>query len=128
MLRRRLDVMPSGLEALFALMSSSIDREHRECFFLLRRSRESGRHVVSDISTPVNTTFLSASPQSLSDFVQDCRLVEHRVIAQATGLLEKYQPRKFMFDTNDKSLQKSGLYTLNDVLSGEPGYRSIRRE
>ena len=37
-------------------------------------------------------------------------------------------PTKRQSCTNDQGLQKSGLYTLSDVLSGEPGYRFIRRE
>ena len=133
MIRQRLETMPAGLEALFALMFSNIDREHREhlskCFFLLKWSSANDNGAISDVSVPVVTAFLSASPhQSLADFVQDCRLVEHRVIAQARGLLELYQPEMSMFDTSRPDLQKFGLCILSDALSGEPGYRSIRQE
>lgn len=133
MIRQRLETMPSGLEALFALMFSNIDSQHREhlskCFFLLEWSRENGLGTISDISVPVITAFLCDSPhRSLRDFVQECRLIEHRVIAQARGLLELYQPEMSMFDTNREDLQEFGLSILSDAFSGEPGYRFIRHE
>lgn len=133
MIRQRLETMPAGLEALFALMFSNIDREHREhlsrCFFLLKWSRETDRRGITDISVPVITAFLSASPhQSLSDFVLDCRVVEHRVVAQAKGLLETCQPRPSMFDANDRILTRLGLGILSDTTSDHVGYRSVSPE
>jgi len=130
MLRQRLRAMPSGLEALFARMFSNIDREHREClskcFFLLKWSKENHQPVISDISVPVMTAFLHTSPHhSLNDFVADCRVVEHRVIAQAKGLLETYQPKISMFDSDDDDLQEFGLDILSNPLSSGVGQRSF---
>ncbi|GAB7324278.1 hypothetical protein MBLNU13_g08249t1 [Cladosporium sp. NU13] len=124
MLRERLDTIPSGLEALFALMFSNIDREHREylskCFFLLKWSRENDPRAVSEISIPVITAFLSASPhKSLSDFVQDFRVVGNRVIAQARGLLETRQPEMSMFHPGP-NLQEVEVDTPSDMPSVSP--------
>ena len=101
-LRKRLDTMSSGLEALFALMFSNVDWEHREylskCFFLLKWSRENDPRAVSEVSIPFVTAFRSRSlHQSLNDFVRDFRVVRRRVIAQARGLLETRQPEMSMF-------------------------------
>jgi hypothetical protein len=133
MLQRRLEATPSGLEALFASMFANIDREHYEylsrCFFLLRWSKESIWDVFTDVSLPVITAFLSASPhKSLSGFVEDCRVVEHRVLAQAKGLLETYQPDTSMFHNNDQDHPHAGLYILSDALTGNVGYHPIIHE
>jgi hypothetical protein len=98
-------------------------------FFLLKWSRESSRQAISDVPVPVITAFLSASPhQSLSDFLLDCRIVEHRVVAQAKGLLETYQAPLSMLYSNILDLQRSGLAILSDAASGHVGYRSVSHE
>ena len=132
MLRQRLKAMPSGIEALFALMFSSIDKEHRQslskCFFLLKWSAETRWDIVADVSLPVITAFLCASPhRSLSDLIGDCHVVEHRIIAQAKGLLETYPPRTHICGTDDEELQRSQFEVgiLSDAVSGDIGYRSI---
>jgi hypothetical protein len=114
-------------------MFANIDREHYEflsrCFFLLKWSKESKWDVFTDVSLPVITAFLSASPhKSLSDFMGDCRVVEHRVLAQAKGLLETYQPEISMFHNNDKDHPNAGLYILSDVLTADGGYRRTIHE
>jgi len=129
-LKRRLEAIPSGLEALFASMFTNIDREHHEylsrCFFLMKWSNESNRSVLSDISLPVDTAFMSASPhESLADFVEDCCVVEHRVLAQAKGLLETCEPHLSMFHTDDRDLQKFGLCILSDARSGDVRHHSV---
>ena len=126
MIRQRLETMPSGLEALFALMFSNIDREHRDhlskCFFLLKWNQGMYENVTKEITIPDITAFLSTSShQSLSDFGDDCRVVEQRVIAQAKGLLEVHQPLWPTLETEDFDI-------LTDALSGDVGYRSISFE
>lgn len=131
MLRQRLEDIPSGLEALFALIFSKVDKEHREyltkVFFLMGWSKENGEELVSDVSLTLFTAFWSPSPhQSLNDFVKDFLVTRHRVIAQGKGLFESYVTQTSMLDVHDGS--DFGLCILGDPLSGNIGFRSIKHD
>lgn len=109
-----------------SLEHPDIDKEHHdnlsECFFLLKWNRGTDEIVGKQISVPEITASLSTEPhQSLSDFGDDCRVVEQRVISQAKGLLEVHQPLWPTLGTEDLDIP-------TDALSGDVGYRSVSFE
>jgi hypothetical protein len=122
-LERRLEAIPSGLEALFSQLFSSLDRHHRELLFFvlqaLKDLRTPNEDWVSQQYRPhvavLTAALYHTQIKSLDDFHRLCSIVRHRITAQSKGLLE-------MREINQPSSWKSGImgWAITDCSTHKP--------
>ena len=130
-LQRRLEAIPSGLEALFSQVFSSLDRHHRELLFFvlqaLKDLRAPNEDWVSQQYRPHIAVLTAAlyheQITSLDQFHRLCGSVRQKITAQSKGLLETRE-------INQPSSSKSGIvgWTILDCSTHKPCQSAMRED